>query len=218
MFSSTAVQISTPSPTASVNPDWFDHGPISLGAKVGIAIGGLVALLIVLGCCVVMNGKRRRKAYLRRIDTQMANNGWPGSPTAAAHGEMGQTPGRAPFRGYDDTPLSQRPLRGWDDSPMTANSDKTFPRTFSPYSSQYNSPVSAQDMPNIQWPPMALGANPGIGVAVSPEGSGDHRQGSKDAKGKGLVEFYEMHEVEGVDNGSGKTRMDAHQQQLGGVV
>lgn len=54
----------------------------------------------------------------------------------------------------NDTPLSQKPLTGWDDSPQSATaSDQPYSRYFSPYSSQYNSPVSAAEGPsNMQWP------------------------------------------------------------------
>lgn len=174
-----------------------------------------MGLLIILGCCIVWNGKRRRKAYLRNLDTKVAERGWP-SPTAQR--EMGQTQGESLFRGYDDTPLSQRPLRGWDDtpvsqqpsrnwddSPMTANSEKPFPRYFSPYSSQYNSPVSAQEGQAMQWPQAALPQNHQIGVASGGEGSGEPWSAVSDDKGKARVEAYEMHEVDTSESGSSRS-------------
>ncbi|KAK2594909.1 hypothetical protein QQS21_007357 [Conoideocrella luteorostrata] len=214
IFSTTAVQLSTPSPTSSINPAWFDNGPLSLGAKVGIAIGSLIGLLILLGCGIVCNGKRRRRAYLRNLDIKTAQRGWP-SPNPQR--EMDQTPSVAnqSFRGYDDTPLSQRPLRGWDDtpvsqqqargwddSPMSANSDQHFPRYFSPYSSQYNSPVSAQAAHAMQWPHAALTQNHQTGVASAGEASATHFSSGYEDKGKSKVEAYEMHEVDRSENGS----------------
>jgi hypothetical protein len=62
-----------------------------------------------------------------------------------------------------ETPISQRPLRGWDDSPLSAGTevtDRTFNRHISPYSSNYNSPVSAIEAPHMNWPalnPQRLG-------------------------------------------------------------
>jgi hypothetical protein len=207
IFSTTQVQISTPSPTASINPNWFDHGPLSLGAKVGIAIGGFVGLLILLGCGIVCNGKRRRKAYLSKLDTKAARRGWP-SP----HGvrEMDETPGQQhSFRGWDDTPLSQRPLKGWDDSPLTANSEKGFPRYFSPYSSQYNSPVNDDEVQNMPWPPALQGPSHGtrdyeIGLAVGAADGGASWTGEQGGKGKAIGESYEMHEVESSASSSSK--------------
>lgn len=199
IFSTTAVQISTPSPTATVDPNWFDHGPLTLGAKAGIAIGSLVGLLVLLGCGVVLNGKRRRRDYLSKLDTKVAQRGWP-EPNAQR--EMHETSTQHPFRRHSDTPLSQRPLRGWDDSPMTANSEKAFPRYFSPYSSQYNSPVSDVETQNRPWPPAALGSDHGlstrevgISVAGGADGSANRSPVHDEGKGKARHESYEMHEV-----------------------
>lgn len=102
-----------------------------------------------------------------------------------------------------DTPLSQKPLRAWDDSPMSAHSDQPFPRYFSPYSSQFNSPVSATDAQQPQWP--VLGASQmlqhqqqqnmtqNIGLALG----GDD---ASSAKGKDKAEVYEMQNVDPHDD------------------
>ena len=192
VFSTDRVNITAPTPSATVNPDWFDHGPLNLGAKVGIGAGGFVALLVLAGCCIVWNGKRRRRAYLRRLETKMSRKAWPASPQVGGHGgEM------------FETPMSQRPLRGWDDSPMSAQTDSAFPRYFSPYSSQYNSPVSAQDPPAMQWPEAARGRKDNIGVALSPDGT---RSGKQE-----FTETYEMHEVESAGSSSSKARSQVSQ-------
>ncbi|KAF4585759.1 centromere/microtubule binding protein cbf5-like protein [Ophiocordyceps camponoti-floridani] len=118
VFSHDWVNVSAPSPTATVNPAWFDQGQLGLGGKVGIAVGSLVAVLIVAGCVVVVNVS-------------------PSSPS----GEKSKTAAkgrtsRPVTTTWDDTPVSQQPLRPWDDRHAS---------WASPYSSQYNSPVSAHD-------------------------------------------------------------------------
>ncbi|KAK6086241.1 hypothetical protein SCUP234_02454 [Seiridium cupressi] len=176
IFSSDVVSVTTPTPTASVTPSG-PSGPLTLGAIVGVAIGGVAFILGVLGFCIVMNGKRRRRAYLHRREEQRKN--WP-SPGGA--GEM------------FETPVSQRPLRGWDESPISATTDATYPRYFSPYSSQYNSPVSAVEGPkHQQWPATAT---QNIGVALSPDGDKSHHSWGDKGKDKLQVErdAYEMQE------------------------
>lgn len=208
VFSSGAVAIAAPSPAASVDPAWFERGPLSLGAKVGIALGGLVALLVLLGCGIILNGKRKRKAFLRTLETKCPpQKGWP-SPSAPRREDMSETPAsQQPLRGWDDTPVSQRPLRGWDDSPMTASTDRAFPRYFSPYSSQYNSPVSAQDAPNRFWPHAALSPSQQVhdaGLALGGDdaaGQWTSPSSSAEGKGKAREEAYEMHAVESPQSG-----------------
>jgi hypothetical protein len=190
-----------------VDPSWFDQGPINLGAKVGIAIGGVVVLLMALGCFVVWRGKRRRRAFLRTIGMKPhGRNGWPASPPQP-QGEM------------FETPVSQRPLRGgWDDSPMSAHTDGTFPRYFSPYSSQYNSPVSAQDAPPTQWSDASFAGAQNIGVALGGhDGQNQWGPAVSDTKGKGKGMddgSYEMHEVDSAGSGASfRERQRARQQQ-----
>lgn len=192
MFSSDKVQIVPPSPIATVDPAWFDHGPLNLGAKVGIAIGGFVVLLMILGVFVVCNGKRRRKAYLRKLEEKYTQRGW---PSAANRGDMMETPSSAhPLRGgFQDSPMSPMPPL----SPMSPTGP--YAPYVSPYQSQYNSPVSAQDMVNMSWPAAALSRDHNIGVAVGGNEEvreeGNHAQ-DFDVKGKGVAESYEMHDVE----------------------
>jgi hypothetical protein len=141
-FSTVPINITTPT-VAPLFTVPVDNSPISLGAKVGIAIGGVVFLLAALGCGIVCNGRRRRRKFLRRLQEKNYDKGWP-TPKQSSGGEM------------FETPSSQKPLRGWDDSPLSASTEKTLPRYFSPYSSQYNSPVSAAEGPsNMQWPEQA---------------------------------------------------------------
>jgi hypothetical protein len=182
VFSTDDVNITAPSPTAAVDPDWFDDGPLPLGAKVGIAIGGLALLLTVAGFFIVWNGKRRRRAFLRTLEKKYGNQGWPSPQT---QGDM------------FETPSSSRPLRGWDDSPMSVQTEaeKLWPRYVSPYSSQYNSPVNGADVSGMQWPAATLSPQREIGVALG----GDDKWAPPYDGGKGKQvqpESYEMHQVE----------------------
>ncbi|KAH6987505.1 hypothetical protein BKA56DRAFT_669150 [Ilyonectria sp. MPI-CAGE-AT-0026] len=206
VFSTVPVNITEPSAVATANPAWFDDGPISLGAKVGIAIGGLVFILTILGCGIVWNGKRRRRAFLRQLETKHSNEGWPSPHQREMHEAHGTHETHA-------TPLSQRPLRGWDDSPMSATTtEKTYPRYFSPYSSQYNSPVSAQDGgPSMQWPGATHASHsPSAGFALNAELSNRWDPNHADAyRRQGSAEAYEMQDVDGSGGASFKDRMQA---------
>lgn len=126
-----------------------DYGPVSLGARVGIAFGGLALILALVGFCIVLNGKRRRRAFLRTLERARAGH-------AHHYGGYGDP------RGGDmlETPASQKPLTGWNaDSPVSAAATESpvftaAPRYFSPYSSAYNSPVSGNPSSAAQaaWP------------------------------------------------------------------
>lgn len=145
IFSTTIMNETSPTPTST----WTninDSGPISLGAKVGIAIGGLCLILAITGFCIVCNGRRRRRAFLKKLEMRHKESGWPHP-----------FPGGVVHRGPDmnETPLSQKPLRGWDDSPQSATaSEPSYARYISPYSSQHNSPVNGAESLAIaqQWP------------------------------------------------------------------
>ncbi|KAF4499169.1 hypothetical protein FAGAP_4645 [Fusarium agapanthi] len=211
IFSRDDVNVTEPTPVASVNPDWLDQGPISLGAKVGIAAGGVAFILFMLGFCIIWRGRRRRKAFLSMLETKH-NNSWP-------------TPLTIP-RETRDTPLSQKPLRSWDESPVSVRSEHLFPHHVSPYASQYNSPVSATELKLAHWPVMAPNqqmtpamnsqsqfpqmfpsmyqpdpSSSQIGVAL---GGDDSSVNSGNSKGKGLQgEEYEMTPVENPHAGIG---------------
>lgn len=204
IFSRDDVNVTEPTPVASVDPDWFDHGPLTLDAKVGIAAGGVVLILIILGFCIIWRGRRRRRAFLSMLETKHGNS-WP-------------TPLTIP-RETRDTPLSQKPLRSWDESPVSVRSEQLYPHHVSPFASQYSSPVSATELKLAHWPVMAPNQqmsaamsghqpfppmfpsmyqpDPGsahIGVAL---GGDDSSVNSGNSKGKGRQgEEYEMTPVE----------------------
>ncbi|KAI8633273.1 hypothetical protein F5Y19DRAFT_295047 [Xylariaceae sp. FL1651] len=188
IFSNARTNVTTPTPTAAAHAH-DNVGPLSYGALAGVVIGGVVLLLILGGCGVVINGKRRRKHYLRRREEQMKN--W---PTPLAGGEM------------FETPLSQRPLRGWEDSPVSATTTDgafPYPRYFSPYTTQFDSPVSAVEGHGhaTQWPTEKAQS---IGVALSPDRDVSEGQWG-DRKGKDRVDDsvdgYELQE--GVNSAGG---------------
>lgn len=182
VFSNDVVNMTDEAPVPTLDPSYFDEGAFGLGAKVGVALGSLGFLLVLAGFAVVCLGKRRRRRYLRQMDNPSEHKGWAGQVAARGH-QSGETP------------LSQRPLRGgWDDSPMSAATEKgNFPaKYFSPYSSQFNSPVSAVDAPTMQqWPEFAPRERD-IGLALG--GESPRPEPPSPAKGKGRawdgVEVY----------------------------
>ncbi|KAL1876883.1 hypothetical protein VTK73DRAFT_9036 [Phialemonium thermophilum] len=159
-FSTVPVNVTTPSPKP-LYTFHKDNSPVGLGARVGIAIGGIVAILAFLGCCIVLNGKRRRRAFLRELEARHAAQGWPHPKTRHGGGGAAADSSGDMF----ETPVSQRPLRGgWGESsnsPVSAateTTDRSFPRYFSPYSSTFNSPVSAGESSAgamMNWPALS---------------------------------------------------------------
>lgn len=163
IFSTTLLNETTPTPTST----WtsvVNAGPLSLGAKVGIAIGALCLLLAAAGACIVCNGRRRRRAFLRKLEARAKEEGagWP-HPGGGSGGLVSERRQPPPTRGLEmnETPLSQKPLRGWDDSPLSATASEPGSssgyggRYFSPYASQQTSPVNgvmSQQQQQHQWP------------------------------------------------------------------
>lgn len=180
VFSTASVNVTSPPPLATVNPDWFEHGPLTLGAKVGIAFGGLAFLLFLTGVFIICNGKRRRRAYLKKLDE--TRKAWPAAPGG--------------YNDQIDTPISQQGLRNWEASPMTETSEQTFPRYVSPYASQFNSPVSPQDMINMSWPEAALPKNHIISPISPQEQAVAMWESRVDDKGKAVADEYELEEVD----------------------
>lgn len=164
--------------------DEYSQGGFGLGAKVGVAIGSILVLVAIIGLCIVWAGKKRRRAFLRKLEEQHGRDGWP-----------------HPRNGVDmfETPISQKPLAGWTDSPLTP-SEKQFPRYFSPYSSQYNSPTSATDPPqHFQWPDKSQAQQMTIGVALGGENKPTLLKDGSSVKGKEREEI-ELTEVDSRGN------------------
>jgi len=118
---------------------------------VGAAMGGLVAVLVILGCCVVWFGKRRRRQVLQRAQARLSYNGV------------------RPATGNPEPKWGQDAPGGWvqDETPTSAGGYGSDKQNFSPYSSRYTSPVSARDMlnPKALWDahqPSTMVEAPGI--------------------------------------------------------
>ncbi|AEO62565.1 6af60980-bd6b-49be-913b-22080c196881 [Thermothielavioides terrestris] len=225
------VTIVPPQPTYSTVPA-PDYGPVSLGARVGIAFGGLAFILALAGFCIVCNGKRRRRAFLRELERRHGAQGWPHPKTPYVGGAGGSSSGGGPE--MFETPVSQRPLRGWEnDSPVSAQPDGPYPRYFSPYTSQYNSPVSGPESAGAstaafnQWPTatqekllMQMHAHHekrqnelAIGIALGGDDASLRSKASNlnlngypvESKGKEREEAYELHEVESPSENGNRT-------------
>jgi len=167
LFSTTHVNITSPSsvPKSSYNPE--NHG-LTLGAKVGIGAAALCVILAIVGFCIVWQGKRRRRRFLMKHQQETGYSDWANKAIHSPPQPMGGSPG-----GFFDSPQSQRPLvsaspwaRREDESPASAMGEKVY---FSPYSSQYNSPVDANDQFQTigrEWPldrKGSVGGSTGVG-------------------------------------------------------
>jgi hypothetical protein len=120
-----------------------------MGVIVGSILGTVVFILAMLGCCIICWGKRRRRAQLQRLAERNAPQVSEFSP-------------HQPLAEPKWSQSGQVSAGGWsqDDSPEMAGgwgSESSF-HAFSPYSSKYNSPVSARDALNPkqtwEWPGM----------------------------------------------------------------
>jgi len=138
LFSTTTMNITSPSLSAgsTYTPS---SGGLSLGAKIGIIVAGILVILGIAGFCIVWRGRRRRQRFLAKHQQESGYTDW----LAARHTSPPMTNGE-----FYDSPQSQRPLNSthpWgkreDESPASAMGEKHF----SPYSSHYSSPVSAHD-------------------------------------------------------------------------
>ncbi|CAK7202357.1 hypothetical protein SEUCBS139899_005080 [Sporothrix eucalyptigena] len=184
-FSTIPMNVTTPSatPLYTYTPT---YEAISLGGKVGIAVGGLVLILSVAGFLIVCFGRRRRRAFLKNAEARYAAGNYGGGVVGGSRdGWPSPSMIQTASKGHEkySTPTSTQPLRGWDDtspvsvSTMAEKNNGYFPRYFSPYSSQYNSPVSAEDgPPYTTWPTMASMTDTLAGGSSSSAAGGRHYQ------------------------------------------
>ena len=169
-FSTIPVNVTSPSatPSGTYTPS---NTNFPLGAKIGVAVGGIVLLLSILGCAIIWRGKRRRRSYLLRHQQQTGYAEWVAeqqsrsAATTPGFGSMSQAMPHVNNResggAFFDSPLSQKalvPNAAWGDltRPRRAEEESPVEKVyFSPYTSQYNSPVSASDQIQVvgqQWP------------------------------------------------------------------
>lgn len=195
IFSNTAVNVTNPTavPTGTYTPS---NSTFTLGAKIGVAVGAIVVLLAIAGVCIIWRGKRRRRSFLLRHQQESGYAEWAaaqqdrnmtptpsfphdheGGMSEANPGGVSAVSSRESGGHFFDSPQSQRPLvsnMAWG-NPMRREDESPAEKVyFSPYTSQYNSPVSASDQIQVigqQWPMDRKGSL----VESSRFGSGDGR-------------------------------------------
>lgn len=168
LFSTTPANITAPSsiPTGTYTPS---TGVLTLGAKIGIAVGGILLLLGITGFSIIWFGKRRRRRALReRQKASGYDEDW--RKTHDFRGEESVLGGNIPVRTETptmdshsmhqvfDSPQSTRPLNSWavapagtaSETPIAGPGEKSYV-----FGSNYNSPVSAVDQVQVfarEWP------------------------------------------------------------------
>jgi hypothetical protein len=198
LFSTTATNITSPTatPGSSYTPS---ASKVGLGTKIGIAIACALLVFSIVGFCVIWRGKRRRRNLLLKHQQETGYSAWlavqqdRGSILSTQPRDMSEAGGSAiSGKGaFYDSPSSQRPLvsnipwhgsRREDDTPISAVSEKG--RQFSPYSSQYGSPVSATDQISMfgrEWPterkPSVNSYTQGLGVFPNRSRSTERNEG-----------------------------------------
>ncbi|OBT78780.1 hypothetical protein VF21_02506 [Pseudogymnoascus sp. 05NY08] len=106
---------------------------MSLGTHIGIAIACICVLLALIGTTIVCCGKRRRRAKLAERQRRAEEYTGFGSTIRVLPAPRVTTKWESNMSGV------------MEESPMSANAYLNDKNGFSPYSSQYNSPVSARD-------------------------------------------------------------------------
>jgi hypothetical protein len=208
LFSTTATNITSPTatPGSTFTPS---SSKVGLGAKIGIAIACALLVLAIAGFCIVWRGKQRRRNLLLQHQKETGYSTWVasqkdrGSILSSQPRDMSEAGGSAVSgRGvFYDSPSSQRPLvsnipwragRREDDTPISAVSEKW--QQFSPYASQYTSPVSATDQISMfarEWPsdrtPRVNSYNGNLGVFPNRSRSIEKREVQ--------VDNFELHTV-----------------------
>ncbi|KAG9235295.1 hypothetical protein BJ875DRAFT_374536 [Amylocarpus encephaloides] len=188
IFSDIRVNITDPTKDPNNVETSTPTGGLTLGAKIGIAVGALLVILAITGFCIIWNGRRRRRRILAQRQRESGYDDWRKhhnfEQTEVSGGNpMTSTPqdGSSSAGGFFDSPASTRPLvsqRPWpqpqprdEESPLSAVGEKAY---FSPYSSNYSSPISAIDQVQTigTWPQDrkgSLGMNSALGRQKGPE-------------------------------------------------
>ncbi|CZT07617.1 hypothetical protein WAI453_005115 [Rhynchosporium graminicola] len=197
LFSTTHVNITSPSaaPDSTYNPR--DHG-LTLAAKAGIGAAALCAMLAMVGFCIIWQGKRRRRRYLAKHQQETGYSDWVKQAVLFPPQQpAGESPG-----GFSHTPQSQRPLvsaapwaRREDESPASAMGEKVY---FSPYTSQYNSPVDVNDQFQTigrEWPVDRKGS---VGGSTGVGGQHSSRSRSREKRDRDMENIGDRIELQDV--------------------
>lgn len=132
LFGTDYVTVKTSTSDAASEPT-SNSPTMSLGTRIGIAIGGICVLLALIGTTIVCCGKRRRRARLAERQRRAEEYTGFGSTNRVLPAPRVTTKWESNMSGV------------MEESPMSANAYLNDKNGFSPYSSQYNSPVSARD-------------------------------------------------------------------------
>lgn len=168
-FSTTQLNMTSPTPSS-----WTFQAAtgLSLGSRIGIAVGAILAALFLAGFCIIWNGRRRRRNVLRKRQAESGYAAWQSQLQHAGQQNGSEMNSAVSGQGgFWDSPQSQRPLnpQHWgaqvptggintdvgqqrgveEESPLSGVGEKAY---FSPYSSQFSSPLSAADQGKGEWP------------------------------------------------------------------
>jgi hypothetical protein len=162
------VKIGTPLSSASAVASTFNaHKPsLTLGAKIGIAVGSFLFLATILGCCIVWRGRRKRRAQLARFAAkrqekiQVMTTVDQVPKWKEQHHDSPQSESSRAFQSQGSWQWSEADAARWQQSQQdlairtTESPISPSPQFFSPYTSQHNSPISpTQGQPMMRdWP------------------------------------------------------------------
>lgn len=216
LFSTTQTNITAPSatPSGTYTPS---NSKFPLGAKIGVAVAGVIVILVIAGVCIIWRGKRRRRSFLRKHQQETGYADWvaaqqsqntPMSPSfPSATFRSPRSPRRDMFEAdtphpdnggpFWDSPQSQKPLvsnmpwGGGAAEDISPANEKVY---FSPYTSHHTSPVSATDHVQPvgqQWP---LNKAENVGGTSGFVGTPQARSRSREKKDK-PGDHFEMQSV-----------------------
>lgn len=193
VFSPTPVNITDPLASSNAIASTFSpaSGPLTLGAKIGIAVGCILVFLILLGCFIVRRGKRRRRAVLAAYAQH------PGGMEQVPKWKepTNDSPQSMSSNAFMTKPSNYQWQRGGaDESPASVTSAGQY---FSPYTSQHASPVSpgqrgaAAEWGNVPIPKPyrreSIGQGVGEQIEMSPLAEAERERWEREAGQVGFV-------------------------------
>lgn len=168
IFSGNVVSVGDPNAAANTSTFTPKEG-LTLGAIIGIAVGGVVVLLVALGCCIVWRGKKRRRAVLASYsEKKYTADGHMQQVMRWQTGPKGLGIQSGSVREVYDDPLDDSPAsmssnafiakssNGWPGGSSNVSEAAISPQSpagsqhFSPYISHHASPMETMPV-NGQW-------------------------------------------------------------------